>query len=214
MAEKENKKGTGWQRGGEEKKSTTFCLREEKTKMFMPQLRQNQMGTWWISDVGRFHTANKAGGFGFFPWVSFSEVWGWGGVDPQQLPAGPWLIYLPSIVLSDLGPKPNQFKETKGHQRIAATVSKARKRKKTFLPKLTKSKLAKQRKRAQYAQHPDACGWDFKKNPRLTDISNGKQSACYSITQIIYVEFMLSGLLLSLQLQYLNKLTKKKVLKN
>lgn len=66
------KKGTGWKHGGEEKNGAGSCLSEKNPKMFMQQLRQNQMGTWcWSLLHSRWSWWIWCP---FFLWVSFSEV--------------------------------------------------------------------------------------------------------------------------------------------
>lgn len=98
----------------------------------------------------------------FLLWVQLSQGLGLGQSSPSApccSPAGSSQIILSLIILSGLGP--NQTEQFKKTQRINPSTSeglllqppKPGKGKKEFLPKLTKSKLSKQMKRAQSSWH-------------------------------------------------------------
>lgn len=108
-------------------------------------------------------TADKAGGCGVLSHDGLAFPSSGAGSLSVLPDPGRFVCHQFSSLTSDQN-QTEQFTFQKGCQRIGAPVSKARKGRKTFLPKLTKPKPDKQKKK-QSSQHHGCLGGEALKKP-------------------------------------------------
>lgn len=142
------------------------------------------MGTWWISDAGLLFTADEIACvcFPFCCGLSFSE-----GRRCDR--AAPWLLAGPTdSCLIDcplwLWTKPTWAvqEKTKASEGFLLQSPKPGKGRKGFLPKLTKTKLSKKMKRAEFSRHHGCLGSEALK--KSMQVPQGSPRPCTQLKAI------------------------------